>query len=98
MTSRTDIMAIAALVVSILALIIALYTQFTLKKALEDTVKRLSWNWNETLSNLWNSIQQMWAKMPQKTRDTIQQRIDATYNDAMTQLETANPMALIGRA
>lgn len=91
-------MALAALVVSILALIIALYTQFTFKKSLDDLSKRLTWNWNEIASNMWNSIQQLWAKVPQETRDMVKQRVDEQYKDTMTQLATANPLTLIGRA
>lgn len=97
MTSRTDIMAMVALVVAVVALIIAMYTQFTVKKALDETVRRLSWNWNEMASGLWTKLTQLWMAIPQQQRDKITSRVNAAYNDGMAQLETADPIALIGR-
>lgn len=97
MVSRTDTMAIVALVVSTIALVVALYTQFTVKKTLDETVRKLSWSWKDVMSGMMQNASAAWSALPQQTRDTLTQRATDAYGQGMAQLETVDPVQLIGR-
>lgn len=90
-------MAIVSLVVAVVALVVALYTQFTVKKALDETVRKLSWSWNDVVSGMVQNASTAWNALPQQQRDMLTQRVNDMYKQGMAQLETADPIQLISR-
>jgi hypothetical protein len=87
MTLQPSTLSIIALVVAVVALVVAMYTQHKLKK-------HLAWSWQGMANRVWTGASHAWNHMPPESRDRIRRRVQDMADQGLSQLESAAPLLL----